>query len=162
MVRTKDSERMDEQTASIIVDLAVVYYLQFRSADTIALIEPELGRIASLGDTRQAAILLDLYGIGLFASCRFREAKQMAERSLAVAERIGDRRSQAHARAGAIMMSVYSDPTPLADFERFARQAYVEAQEGEDTYTVVRMMMVISWNYLPAAWFARGANGRTG
>jgi len=37
---------------------------------------------------------------------------------------------------------VYVDPTPLADFEGFAERAYAEAEEGEDTYTVVRMTLV--------------------
>ncbi|HMD62865.1 MAG TPA: AAA family ATPase [Stellaceae bacterium] len=142
LARANDSERMDEQTATIMVDLAVVHYMQYRSAETIALIEPELDKIEALGDTVQAAILLDIYGVALFTSWRFREAKQMAHRSLAIAEPLGDRRSQAHARAGVIMMSVYVDPTPLADFEGFAERAYAEAEEGEDTYTVVRMTLV--------------------
>jgi hypothetical protein len=44
-------------------------------------------------------------------------------------------------------MSIFIDPMPLADFERLAQQAYAEAEEGEDTYRVGRMTMVILWNY---------------
>ena len=81
---------MDREIATIMVDLAVVYYLQFRSAETITFIEPELLRINKLGDAEQVPILLDLYGVALFTSCRFREAKRMADKALAIAERLGD------------------------------------------------------------------------
>ena len=148
IARSEDSERMDREIATIMVDLAVVYYLQFRSAETITFIEPELLRINKLGDAEQVPILLDLYGVALFTSCRFREAKRMADKALAIAERLGNARALAHARAGVIMMSIYIDPTPLGDFERFARQAYVEAEQAETGYMVVRMTMVIAMNYL--------------
>jgi hypothetical protein len=72
----------------------------------------------------------------------------MAHRSLAIADRLGDGRSQAHARAGVIMMSTYVEPLPLADFESFAQRAYAEAEKGEDIYTVVRMTLVVATNYL--------------
>jgi predicted ATPase len=81
IARSEDPERMDAEIATILVDLTVVYYLQFRSAATIALIEPELKRLDRLGDAPQVAILLDLYGVGLFTSCRFREAKRMADQA---------------------------------------------------------------------------------
>jgi tetratricopeptide (TPR) repeat protein len=147
MVRTDDSGTMEERTATIMTDLAVVYYMQYRAADTIDLIEPELDNIALLGDTVETAILLDIYGVALFTSNRFREAKEMAHRALAIADPLGDHRSQAHARAGVIMMSAYVDP-PLAAFEAFAQKAYTEAEEGEDTYTVVRMTLVVANYYM--------------
>ena len=46
------------------------------------------------------------------------------------------------------MMSIYIDPTPLGDFERFAPASYVEAEQAETGYMVVRMTMVIATNYL--------------
>ena len=56
IARSEDSERMDREIATIMVDLAVVYYLQFRSAETITFIEPELLRINKLGDAEQVPI----------------------------------------------------------------------------------------------------------
>ena len=148
LARSKDRERTDAQVARIMVDLAVVLYLQFRSGDTIGLIEPELARIDALGDIKQVPILLDLYGIALFTHCRFREGRQIENKALAMAERLGDGRSRAHARAGVIMLSIYVDPMPLADFDRFAQRAFREAEEGDDTYIIGRMIMAITMNYM--------------
>jgi predicted ATPase len=75
LARSKDSERMDTQVATIMVDLAIVLYLKFKSGETVALIESELHRIDALGDSEQVPILLDFYGIGLFTRCRFREGR---------------------------------------------------------------------------------------
>ena len=148
LARSKDGARMDTQVATIMVDLAVVLYLQFRSDDTITLIEAELHRIDSLGDNKQVPILLDLYGIALFTHCRFREGRKVEEKALAMAERLGDGRSKGHARAGLIQLSIYVDPMPLSDFEPFAQRAFREAEEGDDTYIVGRMMMAITMNYM--------------
>jgi hypothetical protein len=46
------------------------------------------------------------------------------------------------------MTSIFIDPMPLAEFESFARRAMEEAEQGEATYLVVRMTMVITLNYL--------------
>jgi class 3 adenylate cyclase len=146
--RTEDSERMDMQVASIMVDLAIVLYLKFKSGETIAMIGPELGRIDTLGDCEQVPILLDLYGIALFTCCRFREVKRVEEKALAMAERLGDQRSKAHARAGKIMLSIVVDPMPLDDFERFVARAFSEAEPGCDVYIIGRMMMAIAWTYV--------------
>jgi DNA-binding winged helix-turn-helix (wHTH) protein len=148
IARSEDAERMDHEIATILVDLTVVYYLQFRSAETVALIEPELARLDRLGDNPQVPILLDLYGVGLFTSCRFHEAKRMADQALAIAERLGDGRALAHARAGVIMMSIYIDPTPLAEFEAFARRTHEEAERDAPGYIVTRITMVTATNYL--------------
>jgi hypothetical protein len=148
LARSDDGERIDTRIAAILVDLALAYYLQFRSAETVNLIDPELPRLETLGDSPQVAILLDLYGVGLFSSCRFREAKRMADSALAMAERLDDTRAKAHARAGVIMTSIFIDPMPLTEFESFARRAIEEAEQGEATYMVVRMTMVITLNYL--------------
>ena len=114
----------------------------------VGAIEPELDRIDTLGDIKQVPILMDLYAAALFGHCRFREGRQIEEKALAMAERLGDGRSKAHARSGVIMLSIYVDPMPLADFERFVERAFREAEEGDDTYIIGRMIMVITMNYM--------------
>ena len=46
------------------------------------------------------------------------------------------------------MLSIYVDPMPLADFDRFAQRAFREAEEGDDTYIIGRMIMAITMNYM--------------
>jgi len=148
LARFRDSARMDAQVAAIMVDLAIVFYLTFRSNDTVALIEPELQRIDALGDSEHVPILLDFYGISLFTRSRFNDGRRVADKALAMAERLGDRRAKAHARACVIMLSIFVDPMPLDDFERFVEIAVSEAESGGYTFIVDRMMMAIAWNYV--------------
>src|SRR5262249_53543961 len=65
LARAQDQTRMDARIAIIMMDLAKVLYLQSRSRETIALIEPELQRLETLGDIEPVAILLDLYAAAL-------------------------------------------------------------------------------------------------
>jgi class 3 adenylate cyclase/tetratricopeptide (TPR) repeat protein len=146
--RAEDGERMDAQVATIMVDLAMVLTLKFKSGEIIALIEPELPRIDGLGDSEQVPILLDFYSVGLFTRCRFREGRLVAEKALAVAERLDDERSKAHARVCVIILSIFADPMPLDEFERFAERAFSEAEPGGDVHVIGRMMMAIAWNYV--------------
>jgi hypothetical protein len=148
LARFTDSARMDAQVAAIMVDLAIVLYLTFRSNETVALIEPELQRIDALGDSEHVPILLDFYGISLFTRSRFNDGRRVADKALAMAERLGDRRAKAHARTCVIMLSIFVDPMSLDDFERFAENAVSEAESGGYAFIVGRMMMAIAWNYV--------------
>jgi tetratricopeptide (TPR) repeat protein len=131
-----------------MVDLALVLTLKIKTGEIIALIEPELRRIDGLGDSQHVPILLDFYSMGLFTRLRLREGKRVAEKALAIAERLDDQRSKAHARVCTIMLSSIVDPMPLDEFERFAERAFAEAEPSGDVHTVGRMMMAITWNYV--------------
>ncbi|MBV8398170.1 MAG: AAA family ATPase, partial [Acetobacteraceae bacterium] len=106
LARAQDKTRMDVLVATAMMDLAKVLYLQSRSLDTTALIEPELQRLDSLGDIEPVVILLDLYAISLFVQCRFQEGRRVEERSFAMAQRLGDKRTQTYPRAGIMMSSL--------------------------------------------------------
>src|SRR5690348_5729631 len=108
---------MNVEIANIMVDLAVILYLKFKSGETIALIEPELARIEALGDAQNVPLLLDFYAIALFTNCRFRDARRIEAKALAMAERQGDPRAMAATRSGTIMVSIFVDPLPLAAFK---------------------------------------------
>jgi hypothetical protein len=54
----------------------------------------------------------------------------------------------AHARTGVILLSSVVDPMPLDEFERFAEVAFADAERGNDTFVIGRMMMAVAWNYL--------------
>jgi class 3 adenylate cyclase len=148
LARFRDSARMDAQVAAIMVDLAIVLYLTFRSSETVALIEPELERIDALGDSEHVPILLDFYGISLLTRSRFNDGRHVADKALEMAERLGDHRAKAHARACVIMLSIFVDPMSLDDFERFVKNAVSEAESGGYTFIAGRMMMAIAWNYV--------------
>jgi class 3 adenylate cyclase/tetratricopeptide (TPR) repeat protein len=148
VARAEDSERMDAQVASIMVDLALVLSLKIKTGEVIALIEPELRRIDGLGDSQQVPILLDFYSMALLTRQRLREGKRVAEKALAMAERLDDQRAKAHARVCTIMLSSIVDPMPLEDFQRFAERAFAEAEPDGDLHIIGRMMMAITWNYM--------------
>jgi DNA-binding winged helix-turn-helix (wHTH) protein/tetratricopeptide (TPR) repeat protein len=146
--RSQNPKCMDLQVATIMVELARALSMKSRSIDIIALLEPEIELVGSLGDVPQVPILLDLYAFALFAGCRFREAKRAQDHALAVAERLNDDRAKAYSKSGIMLLSIVIDPMPLPEFERFAEVAFAEAERAGDVYIVGRMMMIIGWNFV--------------
>jgi DNA-binding winged helix-turn-helix (wHTH) protein len=145
--RSQNPKRMDLQVATIMVELARALSMKSRSIDVIALIEPEIELVESLGDVPQVPILMELYGLALFAGCRIRDAKRMLDHALAVAERLNDEKAKAYSNTGIIMLAPIIDPMPLPEFERFVDAAFVGATRTGDVYIVGRMMLFIGWNF---------------
>jgi hypothetical protein len=65
--------------------------------------------------SEQVPILLDFYSVSLFSRCHFREGRLVAEKALAMAERLDDQRSKPHARVCVIILSIFADPMSLDD-----------------------------------------------
>jgi DNA-binding winged helix-turn-helix (wHTH) protein len=148
LARSCDQIRMDARVATAMMDLARVLYLQSRSLETIALIEPELGRLDALGDMEAVVVLLDLYAVALFTQCRFHEGRRIEEHALEIAQRLGDERAQAYARAGIMMLSLMTDRKPGAEFDQLAELAYEKARLHGDPYIIGRTIMAIVWNHV--------------
>jgi DNA-binding winged helix-turn-helix (wHTH) protein len=145
LARARDKARMDMRVATAMMDLAKALYLQSRSLETIALIEPELARLDALGDMQVVVVLLDLYAISLFLLCRFQEGRHVEEQAFAMAQRLGDERAQTYPRAGLMMSSLMTEPRPSADFDRQAEQAYESARLYGEPYILGRTAMTIVW-----------------
>jgi DNA-binding winged helix-turn-helix (wHTH) protein/tetratricopeptide (TPR) repeat protein len=148
LARAKDKTRMDVRVATAMMDLAKVLYLQSRSLETIALIEPELARLDALGDIEAVVVLLDLYAIALFTQCRFQEGLRIEERAFEIAKRLGDERAQVYARAGILMLRLMTDREPAVGFDRLAELAYEKATLHGDPYIIGRTLMVIVFNHI--------------
>jgi len=148
LVRGQDSQRMDVQVARIMADLVQIFTLKFEEREVVALIEPELDRIQALDDNEQVPVLLYHYGFAMVAMCRFREAKPVQDKALALALARGHVRATAYARCGVLLVTTYVDPMPFADFEEFAATAFAEAEQANDYYLTSHMMYAIAWNYM--------------
>lgn len=146
LARAEDKTRLDVRVATAMMDLVKVLYLQSRSLETIALVEPELGRLDTLGDIEPVVVLLDLYAMALGTQCRFQEGRRVGERAFEIAQRFGDQRVQTHVRASIMMLSLMTDPEPVADFNGMAEQIYEKAKLHGDAYIIGRTLMIIVWN----------------
>jgi DNA-binding winged helix-turn-helix (wHTH) protein len=146
LARAQDKTRLDVRVATAMMDLVKVFYLQSRSLETIALVEPELGSLDTLGDIEPIVILLDLYAMALGTQCRFQEARRVGEHAFEIAQRLGDERVLTHVRASIMMISLMTDPEPVADFNGMAEQAYKQARLYGDAYIIGRTVMIIVWN----------------
>ena len=148
LARVKDREKMDEQVATIFLNLARVLFLKVNPREQVALLEPELDRIEALGDREQVPILLFAYGAALGAICRFREGRLVQDKALEVARRLGDDRAEAYARVGVISLSIIINPMVLSQFEQFAERAFAVAKRANDVHVIGATMNLIAWNYL--------------
>jgi len=146
LARAQDKTRLDVRVATAMMDLVKVLYLQSRSLETIALVEPELGSLDTLGDIEPVVILLDLYAMALGTQCRFQEGRRVGEHAFEIAQRLGDERVQTYVRASIMMLSLMTDPEPVADFNGMAEQAYEKATLHGDVYIIGRTVMIIVWN----------------
>jgi len=146
--RATDERAMTPQIADIMVDLATALYLAFKPGETIALIEPFLPELDRLGDAQDVALLLDFYALSLFTHCRWRDARLIEAKALAMAERLGDPHALAATRSGTIMVSNFIDPLPLDEFERLAQSAFAVAEQVGDAFVMGRILMATAWNYL--------------
>jgi hypothetical protein len=98
--------------------------------------------------SEQVPILLDFYSVSLFSRCHFREGRLVAEKALAMAERLDDQRSKPHARVCVIIPSIFADPMSLDDSSVSPNGTFSEAEPSSDVHVIGRMMMAIAWNYV--------------
>jgi hypothetical protein len=139
---------MDVQVAGIMADLVQILILKSAAREVAALLEPELAMIEVLGESEHAPILMYYYGYALVVMCRFREARPIQDKALALALERGYTRATAYARSGIILQTTYVDPMPLDAFEAFSARAFAESEQANDAYLIGHMMFVIAWNYM--------------
>ncbi|MHC2286643.1 AAA family ATPase [Bradyrhizobium barranii] len=148
LARARDKTRLDVRVATAMMDLSKVLYLQSRTLETIALVEPELGSLETLGDIEPVVILLDFYALALSTQCRFQEGRRVEHRAHEIAQRLGDERVQTYVRASIMILSIMTEPEPASDFSGMAEQVYDKATLHGDVYIIGRTIMIIVWNYV--------------
>jgi hypothetical protein len=121
--------------------------LNTRSIEQCALVEKYLPQIDKVGASPALVLILHHYGFALVTRSMFREAQVVADRALSVADRVGDHRSRAYARASKILCSTILSPMSLEEVEREGRLALEDADREPDGYIENWVPWVLFWDY---------------
>jgi class 3 adenylate cyclase/tetratricopeptide (TPR) repeat protein len=139
--------------ADLLADLTSVYVWKLLPAKSIAVVERYMERLYGLNDLPQSVIILSNHVFALMLNSRWREMTKHVEHCLAMAERLGDDRSQAYARANWVLAKCLVGESSRDEAERQKTFARAESDRVDDGH----LHFLVAW---ACAWdsFQRGLN----
>jgi class 3 adenylate cyclase len=139
--------------ADLLADLTSVYVWKLLPAKSIAVVERHMGRLYGLNDLPQSVIILSNHVWALQLNSRWREMTKHVEHCLAMAERLGDDRSQAYARANWVLAKCLVGESSRDEAERQKTFARAESDRVDDGHLHFLVLWACAWDS-----FQRGLN----
>jgi class 3 adenylate cyclase len=138
----------DAQLTSLMERFTYLLNLNTRSTELCTLVEKYATRIEQIGDSPELVLVLHHYSWALLTRSMFREARVTGDRAFAIADRLGDHRSRAYARASRIVCSTILAPMSPEELEREGQLALEEAKQEPDGYIENWIPWVLCWDWL--------------
>jgi class 3 adenylate cyclase/tetratricopeptide (TPR) repeat protein len=107
-----------------------------------------LPRIEALGDLPETVIVLSNYTFAALMNCEHTSAIPAAERALAMAERLGDNRSKAYARASTIMSKTMFAQLSQEEAHYHRRLLISESEHVDDAYLHSLVFFASTWDFV--------------
>jgi hypothetical protein len=152
--------------ADLLADLTSVYVWKLLPAKSIAVVERHMERLYGLNDLPQSVIVLSNQVWALQLNSRWREMTKHAEHCLAMAERLGDDRSQAYARANWVLAKCLVGESSRDEAEQQKALARAESDRVDDGHLHFLVLWACAWDSFqrglnePGRDFARELQGR--
>jgi hypothetical protein len=137
----------DRQFTGLMERFTYLLNLNTRSTELCAVMEKYATRMEKIGDSPDLALVLHHYGFALITRSMFREARVTGDRAFAIADRLGDDRARAYARASRILCSTILAPMSPAELEREGQLAIEEARQKPDGYIENWIPWVLLWDF---------------
>jgi hypothetical protein len=138
----------DQQFTGLMERFTYLLNLNTRSIELCAAVEKYATRMEQIGDSPDLVLVLHHYGFALITRCMFREAQVTGDRAFAIADRLGDDRARAYARASRILCSTILAPMSPEELDREGQLALEEAKEKPDGYIENWIPWVLCWDFL--------------
>ena len=139
--------------ADLLADLTSVYVWKLLPAKSIAVVERHMERLYGLNDLPQSVIVMSNHVWALQLNSRWREMTKHVEHCLAMAERLGDDRSQAYARANWVLAKCLVGESSRDEAERQKALARAESDRVDDGHLHFLVLWACAWGS-----FQRGLN----
>jgi class 3 adenylate cyclase/tetratricopeptide (TPR) repeat protein len=138
----------DRQLTGLMERFTYLLNLNTRSTELCAVVEKYATRMEQIGDSPDLVLVLHHYGVALFTRSMFREARVTGDRAFAIADRLGDHRARAYARASRILCSTIIAPMSPEELEREGQLALEEAKHEPDGYIENWIPFVLCWDFM--------------
>ena len=135
----------DNQVAEFLEPYLRLLHFSGKFYAAIDTVERNLGRIDSLGDDPRVVLIRHHYVLALIFNHRFRDAASVQQKTLPMAERLGDSRSKAYALSAEIFVETFTAPKTLNDFEALERAATAAATDTADAHLQNHLKWHIGW-----------------
>ena len=136
----------DLQLAGLMERFTYLLNLNTRAIELCALVEKYATRVER--DSSDLVLVLHHYSWALLTRSMFREARVTGDRAFAIADRLGDHRARAYARASRIVCSTILAPMSPEEIEREGQLALEEAKQTPDGYIENWIPLVLSWDFM--------------
>jgi class 3 adenylate cyclase len=138
----------DAQLTGLMERFTYLLNLNTRSIELCAAVEKYAAWMEKTGDSPDRVLVLHHYSWALFTRSMFTEAQMTGDRAFAIAERLGDHRALAYARASRIVCSTILAPMSPEELEREGQLALEEAKQKPDGYIENWIPMTLSWDFV--------------
>jgi predicted ATPase len=155
LMEATPSVTQDVGFADLLVDLTTVQVSILLIAKSIAVVDRHMKRLYGLNDLPQSVIVLSNYIYACSAALRWREMAKHAEHSLAIAQRLGDDRSKAYARANWVYAKCLVGESSRNEAERQIALALAESNRVDDGHLHFIVLWACVWDC-----FQRGLTDR--
>jgi hypothetical protein len=138
----------DAQLTGLMERFTYLLNLNTRSIELCAVVEKYAAWMEKTGDSPDRVLVLHHYSWALFTRSMFREARVIGDRAFAIADRLGDHRALAYARASRIVCSTILAPMSPEELEREGQLALEETNQKSDGYIENWIPWVLCWDWL--------------
>ncbi len=146
LMEATPSITQDVGFADLLADLTSVHVWKLLPAKSIAVVERHMARLYGLNDLPQSVIVLSNYAGNLVLALRWREMGKHVEHCLAMAERLGDDRSKAYARANWIHAKCLVGESSRDEAERQIALARAESDRVDDAHLHFIVFWACAWD----------------
>jgi class 3 adenylate cyclase len=144
---TQPNVATDAQLTGLMERFTYLLNLNTRSTELCAVVEKYAARMEKIGDSPDLVLVLHHYSFALITRSMFREARATGDRAFAIADRLGDYRARAYARASRILCSTILTPMSPEEVEREGQLALEEAKQEPDGYIENWIPWVLLWDF---------------
>jgi class 3 adenylate cyclase len=145
----------DVAFTDMLADLTSLYHLTLLPTRLVSVVDRQMTRLHGLRDLPQTVIVLSNYVVAAMEMSRWHAMSKEAERSLALAERLGDDRSKAYGRANWILARCLLGQSSLEEAERQIEAALAESERVDDAHLQFLVLWACAWDC-----FQRGLTDR--
>jgi tetratricopeptide (TPR) repeat protein len=132
--------------AQLMADYTSILNVQLRPAKLLEIADRHLKRLNSLGDLPETVAVLGNLVYADMVGSRWKVMLEHADRALAIAERLGDDRSKAYARASWILAKCLVGQSTADEAERQIELAIAESARVDDSHLQHFVLWSCAWD----------------
>ena len=136
----------DEQFAELLANFARCSNISLRLKTIIEVTERFLPILRRSGDSRHHVLVLHHYVSSLVWTARYREALRVQQQLSAMADRLGDVGSKAHALVSELSISTYCAPMSIETFKARRRETEAALAYINDAYLQNFYSAILAWD----------------